>query len=320
MSRRARAWTGGIATSAALAALFAAAGALFSAEEVPGYGDSPEQITGMALMLIVLPGYLIVAGSIATDRSLTLIEELRGRLPEPGLADRALERVRGAPRRTWVVGLVAGILMGLVNTNPWRAVQSEAARIAVPISMGQILLWSLVGLLLARRIASAGAFRELGRVVEIDLLRPDSLRPLARAGMIDVVIIAVALAFTPLQSLDAEFRWYNYRFGLLVALPSSAFLLLWPLQTAHQRMLAARDAALAAVDAALAAHPEARADPELLVRLEGLLAHRDRLQGLRTWPLSSALLSRVFLYLVIPPLAWAGAAVVERVVDRLLAG
>jgi hypothetical protein len=30
------------------------------------------------------------------------------------------------------------------------------------------------------------------------------------------------------------------------------------------------------------------------------------------------LLSRVVLYLVIPPLAWAGAAVVERMVDALL--
>ena len=60
------------------------------------------------------------------------------------------------------------------------------------------------------------------------------------------------------------------------------------------------------------------ATPEASARLETLLAHRDRLRAVRTWPLSTGLISRVLLYLVIPPLAWAGAAVVERMVDRFL--
>ena len=55
-------------------------------------------------------------------------------------------------------------------------------------------------------------------------------------------------------------------------------------------------------------------------QLESLLAHRDRLREQSTWPLSTALVSRVFLYLIIPPLAWAGAALVELLVDRLIAG
>ena len=49
-----------------------------------------------------------------------------------------------------------------------------------------------------------------------------------------------------------------------------------------------------------------------------IIAHRDRIQDLRTWLLSANMLSRFFLYLIIPPLAWVGAAIVERFVDQML--
>ncbi|MGD8417313.1 MAG: hypothetical protein PVH91_09665 [Pseudomonadales bacterium] len=39
---------------------------------------------------------------------------------------------------------------------------------------------------------------------------------------------------------------------------------------------------------------------------------------LSNWPLDLSLVSRVAVYLVIPPLAWVGAAVVENVVQRFL--
>ena len=57
---------------------------------------------------------------------------------------------------------------------------------------------------------------------------------------------------------------------------------------------------------------------EDILRFETLLAHRERLRDQRTWPFSTALMSRLFIYLIIPPLAWAGAAVVETMVTRLM--
>ena len=187
--------------------------------------------------------------------------------------------------------------------------------------MGQMMMWWLIGLLLGVRVTSARAFRGLAEVVEIDLLRPDRLRPLARAGVVDVVIIAGALLFTPLQSLDAEFRWYNYHFGLVVALPAAAFLLAWPLRPLHARNREERATRLAELERQIATlGADAPTDADASARLEALLAHRDRLRAARVWPLSAGLLSRVLLYMVIPPLAWAGAALVERMVDRLLGG
>lgn len=303
---------------ALMAFLYWQIGAL-SPEALPQYANTPRQILGMALMLTLLPAYIPLAAWLGQRRSLALAEELRPQLPDPSAADAVHEAVRSGLRRHWAKALALGIAMGLLNTNPLEALRDPAPGLAIALSLGQMVLWSLVGLLFAVRVPVSSAFRRLAEVVPLDVLRPEQQKPISQAGLTDIAIIAGALLLTPLQSLDAEFRWFNYQFGLLIALPSAAFLLLWPLQPIHRRNRADRDRRLVAIDrqlAELAGVPPAT--PEASARLETLLAHRDRLRAVRTWPLSTGLISRVLLYLVIPPLAWAGAAVVERMVDRFL--
>jgi hypothetical protein len=206
----------------------------------------------------------------------------------------------------------------LLNTNPIYALTKSAVpAIEISISFGQLLLWLIIGLLLSHRWVAARSFSRLGEVVTFDLFQLDRLRPLARSGMIDVLVIAGALAMSPLQSLDAEFRWYNYRAALVVAIPTALFLLLTPLRSVHRRISDEKRRQLAQIDA-LVGEADRGGSPAALQSFETLLAHRQRLRGQRTWPLDTALLSRLFVYLIIPPLAWAGAAVVERVVTRML--
>ena len=52
--------------------------------------------------------------------------------------------------------------------------------------------------------------------------------------------------------------------------------------------------------------------------LELLLQHRDRLRQSHTWPFDLGLVYRLLLYVVIPPLAWLGAALVETAVEGLI--
>jgi hypothetical protein len=274
----------------------------------------------MALMLILVPAYLLAALAIAQQRSLGLIEQLRPLLRDPEAAERAATNVRGALRRSWKLGTVIGIVFGLLNTEPFAAIpESGAPLVAGSLAVGQLILWWTVGLLGLARIGSAHVFRRLGESISFDLFRLDELRPFARAGVIDVVLIAGALLFTPLQSLDAEFRWYNYQFALVVALPAAAFFLFWPLVDLRRRILQDRHARLEAVEARLG-DLSGGDNAETIVRSEALLAHRDRLRAASTTPLSSRLLSRVLFYLVLPPLAWAGAALVERLLTQALGG
>jgi hypothetical protein len=306
----------------ALAAAFALVGA-YAPTEVPSYTDSPRAIIGMALMLTLLPPYVMLGVWVAQRRSLTLVEQTRPLLDDPRAADEARATVRSAFRRTRLRFALLGIVMGLLNTQPLAAARGELPVLELTISMGQIVMWITIGTMAGVRFGSAQAFRRLSEIVPLDLFRLDRLKPIARAGVIDVVLIMGAFLLAPLQSLDLEFRWYNYQFALLVGLPAATFAVLWPLVPLHRRNRAQRDARLAEIDrqvARLDASAATPADADASVRLEALLAHRDRLRGVRTWPLGTALLSRVLLYIVIPPLAWAGAAVVERLVDRLLGG
>jgi hypothetical protein len=319
----------------ALAAIYWSTGALIPGEHLPRYATSASQITGMALMLILLPSYILAAWSIGQRRSLDLLEQLRPLVPDPADADAAARAIR-APLGVggWVWGSLVGVCFGLSNTDLTAAfAHSETPAIDGSISLGQIFMWWLIGVLLIDRTRTARAFRALGEVIRFDLFRLETLRPLARAGVIDVVIVAGALLFSPLQSLDARFRVENYRFALAVATPAMLFFVSWPLRSVHARIRAERTARLTALEAQLEAleaqlealeaqsaqiAPDSAARIEATAELESLLAHRDRLLGARTWPLDLRLVWRIFIYLIIPPLAWAGAALVERMVDAAL--
>ena len=308
-----------LALLVALAVIYWISGAL-RPTTLPEYASSPRQITGMALMLILVPVYLVAAASLAERRSLALVEEIRAGLTDSTEADAAVRAILDGLRRTWLPGSAAGLAMGMLNTQLIAAFTGSNPILEGTISLGQLLMWWLVGLLLGVRIETSRAFRQLGAVVELDLFHLGRLRALARSGIIDVVIIAGALLLTPLQSLDAEFRWYNYHFPLLVAAPAAVFFFVWPLGLVHRRIRRERDARVAALEEQVRTLAARSTTLEASAQLEALLAHRDRLHNSSTWPFDMRLLSRAVLYLIIPPLAWAGAAIVEQVVDRFVGG
>jgi len=304
----------------ALAIFFWAAGAL-PPEELPSNTTSASETVGMALMLILIPPYMLAAWCIGQQRSLELVEELRPLVPDSAETDAAREAIRkplGA--RGWFWGSSMGLAFGLVNTSLVRAfTTSTTPVIDGSINFGQLFLWWIIGLLMVDRARTARAFRRLGQVIRFDLFKIEALRPLARSGIVDVVIVTGALLFSPLQALDAEFRAENYRFALSIATPAMLFFVLWPLRAIHLRLRAERARRIEAVEAQLDGLGSAPAsNVEATTALEALLAHRDRLLDARTWPLDLRLLSRIFIYLIIPPMAWAGAALVERLVNTAL--
>ena len=131
--------------------------------------------------------------------------------------------------------------------------------------------------------------------------------------MLDLLIIMGALALAPIQALDAEFRWVNYRAGVLVAVPAAAFLFITPMWGVHRAIQRAKQQRLAELQSALD-----RCERTDYLRLDTLLGHQERVRALHSWPVDLRLITRVGFYLVIPPLAWVGAALVENLVDTLL--
>ena len=52
-------------------------------------------------------------------------------------------------------------------------------------------------------------------------------------------------------------------------------------------------------------------------RLEAHLAHIDRIAAIANWPIDMNLFARIMGYVIIPPIAWIGAALVERAISAL---
>jgi hypothetical protein len=271
-----------------LTAIFWASGALWPTE-LPDYASSGRQITGMALMLIILPSYFIVVIFATPRRSLELVEQLRPFLPDPRDALGARDAIRNGLKTSWLAGSVAGLGMGLLNSRLiYSFTESTAPSIDISISFGQLFLWLMVGLWFGQRVIAARSFSRLGGVVEFDLFQLDRLKPLARSGMVDVLVIAGALALSPLQALDAEFRWYNYSFALMISIPAALFLTLWPMHSVHRRIRCEKERQLSRIGPLIQGAIRSATQGDIF-RFETLLAHRDRLRSQRTWPLSTAL-------------------------------
>jgi hypothetical protein len=117
----------------------------------------------------------------------------------------------------------------------------------------------------------------------------------------------------PLQSLDAEFRWVNYQTGLIFGTISASILFYLPVSGVHDGIREAKARRLEEIQSLIGA-----IDQSNVASLESLIAHRERILHLSAWPLDLSILSRVGFYLIIPPLAWVGAALVETLVQGYL--
>ena len=91
----------------------------------------------------------------------------------------------------------------------------------------------------------------------------------------DVLVIVGALVLTTVQSIDATFRYQNYLFSMLVAVPAMLILLLRPMLSLHARLRARRQAELTAVSALIRAAPKTLGVSDIAA-LEALLQRRDR--------------------------------------------
>jgi hypothetical protein len=274
--------------------------------------SSPEEAWGAALLYCLLPAYLLFCAPFMWRRSATSLEQLDHLLEAP---EQAAAVLLGVPQRRLVIGAVAGFLWGLGQYADSLDTLARSGNLWLDLSMvaGNCMVWTTAGILLAWRFYTSAGFRRLGRDARLDLYDQPSLRPFVQVAMFDVLVVMGAVAMMPLQSLDAEFRWSNYEAGLIVAVASAIIFFFVPLWGVHRSLREQRQLRVAELQLAIN-----DCDRRDIVRLDALVAHRERVQAMSTWPFDLRLLSRTIFYLVIPPLAWIGAALMENVVDRFL--
>jgi hypothetical protein len=118
--------------------------------------------------------------------------------------------------------------------------------------------------------------------------------------------------------MDSASDWVSIVPGLAASfVPSLAlfFIPVWPL---HKRLRASKAASLDDIDNSIQALGNlsglALTNVESVEQLNRLLLLRREVQLVSIWPYDTSNMFRFMLYLLLPPLTWVGAALVENMV------
>ena len=265
---------------------------------------SDRQAYGTAAMFAIHPIYFVGAMVFQARRAQTLASTLAS---TPHI-DAFRERIFKVPLWTPAVIVLGALLGAQQNIYLVRYIASTGERgmADVVFVIGNMLVWGVVGLLLTWRIRISLAPCRVGDALEIDLLDLSNTVPIRKLATTDVLIVMGALSFMALQSLDAQFRLVNYLWGMLAGVPSALILFLTPLWGLRRNIARQKAARLDVLGNELRGIP--RDDTQ---HLELVSAHIDRVQQISSWPIDVRLVTRIVSYIIIPPLAWVGAALVE---------
>lgn len=305
----------GTCTALVITLLLVAVGA-FSPPELPSGFTSERQLLGINLLLVLMPSYLVAAWGLSLRRSRTLLSAVDALLGSPTYAGAAR-----TPVTFMLIGIGIGVVYAVFFNLPISTLRDLIAGGSLLICLValMILVWVTVGMTLASRLYIANLFHRAGRQVPVDPYELSPLEPFARSGMGDVVLVIGALVLATVQSIDATFRYQNYLFSTIVAVPAGLALLMLPMYSVHRRLNDLKQRELADVKAMIRDCSKSLALADVAA-LESLLQRRDRIESLHTWPLNVSMVSRLLIYGVIPPAAWIGAALMEHFVDQLLGG
>ncbi len=188
--------------------------------------------------------------------------------------------------------------------------------------VGILLIWVIMTTAITALISNAYLFAQLGRRLRIDLLHSPALLSLARVAVLSTLSIIGAQTLFVFLILDADAGWDEILPGFVTTtIPMLALFLIpvWPL---HQRLQTAKHTELAMINRQLEhVRPggvTALDDAESLDQLNRLLLYRREILQVSEWPFDMPALTRLGLYLILPPLTWVGAALIENLVDTLL--
>ncbi|NND69881.1 MAG: hypothetical protein HKN19_19985 [Halioglobus sp.] len=220
--------------------------------------------------------------------------------------------------------LIAGsIHMTIIRTSydtPLRELFSHRELYAS--QLGTMVAWLVLTFVISSLINNALAWARLGRQLDIDLLQPRAVCAIGRIAVLSTLSVIGAQVLFVFLMLESGWNWYTTFPGLLASsLPTMAmfFIPVWPL---HLRLRRSKAEALARLDGRLGALGNvaniALDDANKLDELNRLLQLRREVMEASVWPFDTSNLVKIVLYVLLVPMTWVGAALVESVVDTFV--
>lgn len=190
-------------------------------------------------------------------------------------------------------------------------------------ALRDVAIWILAMRLMLVVIGTSRRVSRLSeRAARIDLFDLRGFAPLTRIGLRSALAFALAASLIAAMAGDELVLPVTLSTVAVVG-AVGAFTMLVPVRGVHRAIRAAKDAELLSVRAAIA---RARAAAlgrgaeaaEEATRLGGLLALEARIAGVVEWPFDVGTFARFALFVALPLGSWIAAALVERLVSRVL--
>jgi hypothetical protein len=282
------------------------------------------------LFLCGMVAYIIPVFALIVDRSVLAFDALASLLDASPEQRSQWRRSLDHRSTSWTVTITAlGLGMGLAHMMILHFASSGSPAdiydngSALMSAIGTLLIWLTMTTVISALMSNALLFFRLGRDhLRIDLLNARELVPLAWVAVISTLSMIGAQALFVLLIIDANARMESVLPGFLATTIPMVPLFILPIWSAHRRLKVAKSEELNAIRTRLEQAREgldtALEEPVKLAQLNDLLSYRREIMGVSEWPFDLGAVSRLGLYLIIPPLTWVGAALIENLVETLL--
>ncbi|MFK7733213.1 MAG: hypothetical protein AB8B48_16455 [Pseudomonadales bacterium] len=286
-----------------------------------------------SLFFSLVIAYIIPMFSHITTRTAEALQRLK---PHLDLDEDAYEKNRRkifacSPRLT-LFNICFGVLGGLVHMSLVAGSFSAALARLVPGAagfasmVGALLVWVVMTTVISMLIQQALIFARIGRDhANVSLFGHHNLLPFGGVAISSSLALIGALSLFPLIGLEGGMDIKEIVPGAVATSVPLLVIFFMPVIPVHRRLASEKARQLTAVneriDQYLAANAAADdGNPCLHVdeQFTTMLAYRREITDTPTWPFDVSNVAKLALYLVIPPLTWVAAALMENLVDSVL--
>ncbi|MEM7053948.1 MAG: hypothetical protein AAF446_05300 [Pseudomonadota bacterium] len=260
--------------------------------------------------------------TVRTHNALDILDpyiESPQRLAE--LHDMIEKRPLGWVVRTTLVSLGLWILQSRLLAGSWEAmwVSITSGYASVVINLGPLFVWLTMTVAMSALMQNAFTIRRLVPELASDIFEPNSYMPIGSMAVTSTLVALGGMALMSVMWIGGPINWWTTLPALVIFTPLMILLLLLPVLPMHRKLLAQRQEALGAAQHALrASRASAEQDEASLASQAAALSMRREVAELAVWPFDVGTVTRFLSYAVIVPLTWAGAALIEMVVNALL--
>jgi hypothetical protein len=176
-----------------------------------------------------------------------------------------------------------------------------------------LLVWLTMTTAITCLVANAQIFRQLTFNIDIDLLNTNALTPVGRMAVSSTLMVIGSQASFSIMWLGGSTNPWTTIPGLLTTSVALVYLVVAPVWPLHKALKRAKTQEIELVQSQINSYTQ-RKVPDY-ADITSLLTYRREISSIHEWPLDISVIARLVLYLVIVPLTWVGAALIEKAVD-----